>query len=69
LDESIDVGRAVLEKLVWMTRFALWEGMGVRIKIEETKREKGRVPNIMTATSTEHRTPSSYAFLKRPVLR
>jgi len=60
-----------------MARFALWEitekerAMPVRTKSggKEGKRKRGSIPNIMTATSTEHKTPSSYAFLKRPVLR
>lgn len=30
---------------------------------------RGDSPKMMTATSTEQRTPSSYAFLKRPFLR
>lgn len=33
------------------------------------KRAEKHSPKMMTATSTEQRTPSSYAFLKRPFLR
>lgn len=33
------------------------------------QRARLNAPKIMTATSTLHRTPSSYAFLKRPFLR
>ena len=32
---------------------------GVRMKIRGGKGGEGMIPNIMTATSTEHRTPSS----------
>jgi hypothetical protein len=32
LDEGIDVGRAVLKKLVCMTRFALWDAHAMRAK-------------------------------------
>ena len=40
-------------------------------KVRKKKKKKDREgePKMMTVTSTEHRTPSSYAFLKRPFLR
>lgn len=42
------------------------------VKIEKTWRlgdEREGLPKMITATSTEQRTPNSYAFLKRPFLR
>ena len=62
-------------KLEFVSRAFLY----IKIKIEPKRlfsvddmglrRERKDVPKIITATSTEQRTPSSYAFLKRPFLR
>lgn len=69
LDNVMDVRGAVLVELEMVSRAFLWA-----IKIEQGSAGKRvvnemKIPKIMTATSTEQRTPSSYAFLKRPFLR
>ena len=38
-------------------------------KNRKKRRADAHAPKMTTVTSTEHRTPSSYAFLKRPFLR
>ena len=64
LDDVADVGRAILIELEMMSWSFLCVGK-TRIKIEpkgqrRVKKEgDGSVPKIMTATSTEHSTPSS----------
>jgi hypothetical protein len=66
LDDAVDVGRGILIELhlVAMTLFWIWDKN--RTDATGTGRSS---PKMITATSTEHRTPSSYAFLNRPFFR
>ena len=67
LNKGVYIGGTILKELVWVTVFVLW-GIKIELSVGKRNEERGE-PKMMTATSTEHNTPSSYAFLKRPVLR
>jgi hypothetical protein len=66
LDDLMDIGRSVLVEpdITIIAVSFLYKENKNRTRIEETD-----LPKTMTATSTEQSTPSSYAFLNKPLLR